>query len=72
MATALKIGEHTFRIAAVVTNEPDRLSGSFAAGPRVLMSRESLAATDLLKPGNHATQRFLFKVPPPKNGGPHL
>ena len=66
----LKIGDKTFRIGAVVVNEPDRLSGQFAAGPRVLMSRDSLAATNLLKPGNHAGQRFLFKVPPPKNGAP--
>ena len=28
----LKIGNKLFHITAVVTNEPDRLSGSFAAG----------------------------------------
>ena len=36
----LKIGDKLFRIAAVVTNEPDRLSSTFAAGPRVLISRQ--------------------------------
>ncbi len=35
---AIKLGNSTFRIAAVVTDEPDRLTGSFAAGPRVLIS----------------------------------
>ncbi|MDE3106090.1 MAG: FtsX-like permease family protein [Acidobacteriota bacterium] len=59
----LKIGSRVFRIAAVVTNEPDRLSGSFAAGPRVLISREGLEASGLLAPGSHAGQRYLFKVP---------
>ncbi len=64
----LKIGDKLLRIAAVVTNEPDRLSSSFAAGPRVLISREGLAQSGLLKPGNRSGERYLFKVPPPANG----
>ncbi len=35
---SLKIGSRIFRIAAVVVNEPDRLSGNFAAGPRASSS----------------------------------
>jgi putative ABC transport system permease protein len=66
----LKIGSKVFRIASVVTNEPDRLSGNFAAGPRVLISQQGLVASGLLAPGSHAGQRFLFKVPAPKNGAP--
>ena len=66
----LKVGGQLFRIAATVVNEPDRLSGNFAAGPRVLMSRDALASTTLLAPGNHATERFLFKVPLPTDGRP--
>ena len=66
----LKIGTRVFRIASVVVNEPDRLSGSFAAGPRVLISREGLDASGLLAPGSHAGQRYLFKVPKPTNGAP--
>src|SRR5882757_3896017 len=66
----LKIGTQLFRIAAVVVNEPDRLSGNFAAGPRVLISREGLDASGLLAPGSHAGQRYLFKVPKPSNGAP--
>jgi putative ABC transport system permease protein len=66
----LKIGTQLFRIASVVVNEPDRLSGSFAAGPRVLISREGLDASGLLAPGSHAGQRYLFKVPKPRNGAP--
>jgi len=64
----LKIGSQTYRIASAVTNEPDRLSGSFAAGPRVLISREGLEASGLLAPGSHAGQRFLFKLPPTASG----
>ncbi len=66
----LKIGTQLFRIASVVVNEPDRLSGSFAAGPRVLISREGLDASGLLAPGSHAGQRYLFRVPQPSNGAP--
>ena len=66
----LKIGTQLFRIASVVVNEPDRLSGSFAAGPRVLISREGLEASGLLAPGSHAGQRYLFKVPKPRGGAP--
>jgi len=66
----LKIGNRAFRVAAVVVNEPDRLSGSFAAGPRVLISRTGLDESGLIAPGSHAGQRFLFKVPKPKNGAP--
>jgi putative ABC transport system permease protein len=66
----LKIGTKLFRIASVVVNEPDRLSSNFAAGPRVLISREGLDASELLAPGSHAGQRYLFKVPKPRNGAP--
>ena len=62
---SLKIGDKLFRIAAVVVNEPDRLSGSFSPGPRVLISRQGLEASGLLAPGSHAGQRYLFKVPKP-------
>jgi putative ABC transport system permease protein len=66
----LKIGTKLFRIASVVTNEPDRLSGNFAAGPRVLISRVGLDNSGLLAPGSHAGQRYLFKVPKPANAAP--
>ncbi len=66
----LKIGNKLFRIASVVVNEPDRLSGSFAAGPRVLISRQGLDASGLLAPGSRAGQRYLFKIPSPANGAP--
>ena len=66
----LKIGTKLFQIASVVVNEPDRLSGNFAAGPRVLISREGLNASGLLAPGSHAGQRYLFRVPQPSNGAP--
>ncbi len=67
---SVKIGGQLFRISATVVNEPDRLSGNFAAGPRVLMTRDALESTGLLAPGNRASERFLFKVPLPSDGRP--
>ena len=48
----------------MVEDEPDRLSGSFAAGPRVLISQEALDGTGLLAPGSRVTRRLLFKLQP--------
>lgn len=61
---SIKLGNSTFRIASVVTDEPDRLTGSFAAGPRILISQHALTATGLLAPGTRATRRLLFKLQP--------
>ncbi len=65
---SVKHGNQTFRIAATVVNEPDRLSGSFTIGPRVFLSRAALISTGLLAPGNRANERVLFKLPPPSSG----
>jgi putative ABC transport system permease protein len=65
---SIKLGTQVFRIAAAVEDEPDRLSGSFAAGPRILLSQHALSQTGLLAAGSHATRRYLFKLPPAKPG----
>jgi putative ABC transport system permease protein len=65
---SIKLGTETFKIAAVVEDEPDRLSGTFAAGPRVLISQSALEKTGLVAPGSRVTRRYLFKLPPAKGG----
>jgi putative ABC transport system permease protein len=67
---SIKLGNGLYRIAATVENEPDRLSGSFAAGPRILMSDEALTSSGLVAFGSRAQRRFLFKMPPPRPGEP--
>ena len=67
---SIRLGHGTFRIAAVVTDEPDRLTGSFAAGPRILISQHALAGTGLLAPGSRASRRLLFKLEPTASGQP--
>jgi putative ABC transport system permease protein len=62
LGDSIRLGDSTFRIATVVKDEPDRLTGSFAAGPRVLISQHALASTGLLAPGSRATRRLLFRL----------
>jgi putative ABC transport system permease protein len=59
----LRLGGKSFRIAAVLTQEPDRISAGAGMGPRVMVSRASLANTGLLAPGSRAAQRLLLKIP---------
>ena len=59
----LHIGGQDFRIAGVVTGEPDRMTGSLNVGPRVMISREGLERTGLLGIGSRAAERFLLKLP---------
>ncbi len=60
----VRIGGQDFRIMGTLQAEPDRMSGSLNVGPRVMMSREGLARTELVIPGSRASERFLFRVPP--------
>ena len=59
----LKVGEATFTITGLLRKEPDRTAGAFSLGPRVFISREGLAGTDLIKPGSRVRERYLLRVP---------
>src|SRR5574341_380286 len=60
----LKIGEAVFTITGVLRKEPDRSAGAFSLGPRVIISREGLAAAQLIKPGSRVRERYLLRLPP--------
>jgi putative ABC transport system permease protein len=60
----LRLGGRTFHIAAVLKQEPDRLSAGAGLGPRVMISQAALERTSLIAPGSRATQRLLMKLPP--------
>ena len=64
----IRLGESDYRIAAIVTMEPDRMTGSLNVGPRVMLSREGLDRSKIMVPGSRASQRFLFKLPSPGPG----
>jgi putative ABC transport system permease protein len=59
----LRLGGKSFKIAAVLTQEPDRISAGAGLGPRVMISRAALDRTGLLAPGSRASQRLLLKLP---------
>ncbi len=61
---SIEIGEKKFRIVARIAREPDRMTTGFTLGPRVLFTREGLAATGILVPGSRITERVLLKLPP--------
>jgi putative ABC transport system permease protein len=60
----LRLGGRNFRIAAVLKQEPDRISAGAGLGPRVMISQAALARTGLLAPGSRASERLLMKLPP--------
>jgi putative ABC transport system permease protein len=59
----LRLGGRSFRIAAVLKQEPDRLSAGAGLGPRVMISQAALERTGLLAPGSRASQKLLMKLP---------
>jgi putative ABC transport system permease protein len=59
----LHIGGQDFRIAGVVTSEPDRMTGSLNVGPRVMITRDGLERTGLISLGSRAAERYLFRLP---------
>jgi len=44
--------------------EPDRVAMGVGLGPRVMISREALASTELVKPGSRIRERYLLQLPP--------
>ncbi len=59
----LRIGGALFRISALITKEPDRLTAGVGIGPRVMMTRHAVEAIGLLQPGSRSTERYLFRLP---------
>ena len=59
----LRLGGRNFTIAAVLKQEPDRMSSGAGLGPRVMISRAALDRTGLLAPGSRASERLLLKMP---------
>ena len=59
----VKIGQNLFTVWGVLLKEPDRVAGTFSFGPRVLMTQEGLAQTELIQPGSRVHYRFRVKIP---------
>src|SRR5579863_3606892 len=59
----LRLGGRSFKITAVLRQEPDRISAGAGMGPRVMISNAALARTGILGPGSRASHRLLLKLP---------
>jgi putative ABC transport system permease protein len=60
----IQIGKSSFRIAAVLKSEPDRIGFSMDLGPRILITRKGLERSDLIQFGSRASESFLYRLPP--------
>ncbi len=63
MGDAIWLGEASFRISAVIVNEPDRGSGFSSFSPRVMIRESDLPATELIQPASRVTYRLLVAGP---------
>lgn len=59
----VRLGDESFAIRAAILVEPDRMTGSFNVGPRLMLSRASLERSGLIQLGSRASQRYLYKMP---------
>ncbi len=60
LGESFSIGDGRYRVAALLTREPDQFAGGVGFGPRVLMSEAALRATGLIQPG--ALTHWIYRV----------
>ncbi|MFQ5673782.1 MAG: ABC transporter permease [Nitrospinales bacterium] len=58
-----RLGGVRVRVAGEILAEPDRISRSFSIGPRVMVSSDTLAAAELVRPGSRVRHRTLIRLP---------
>jgi putative ABC transport system permease protein len=59
----VKIGEATVTIGGTLGDQPDRLADRLSYGPKLLMSRATLAKTGLVQPGSLIRWTYRVKMP---------
>jgi len=61
----VRVGDALYQIRARIKSEPDRIGGARAItfGPRFIVSRQSIAATGLIRPGAQVSYRYRLKLP---------
>ena len=63
LGDTFSLGAAEVRVRGTVVKEPDRISRAFSIGPRVFVSRETLATTGLIRPGSRVKHRTLIRLP---------
>lgn len=64
MSQPLQLGNRQFHPSRVLRYEPDRAGDMFSVAPRVMINRQDLAATGLLRDGALGNWRLLIAGPP--------
>jgi len=59
----IRLGVGELELRAALTHEPDKISGGFAFGPRVLVSLDGLRGTGLLQPGSFYETLYRLRLP---------
>ena len=59
----MKIGDAVYELRAAITREPDRGSGIFILGPRLMVADASLDSTGLVQPGSLLYHLYRVKLP---------
>lgn len=57
---SIQVGYSMLKVAAILTNEPDRGGDFFNLAPRLLMNQADLPATGLIQPGSRVGYRLLI------------
>jgi putative ABC transport system permease protein len=61
----VKVGEATVQVRALIAREPDNGLNAFASlGPRLMMSFDALADSQLVQPGSLLTWQYRLRLPP--------
>ena len=72
LGSELRIGQTNFIITGILGKEPDKIATAFSLGPRVLISREALNATQLVKTGSRIHERYRLRLLSSENLGKWL
>jgi putative ABC transport system permease protein len=59
----VKVGDAVYELRAAITREPDRGSGIFILGPRLMVADGSLDSTGLVQPGSLLYHLYRVKLP---------
>jgi putative ABC transport system permease protein len=59
----VRFGNATFKVAAVIENEPDRLGEGFTLGPVAIIALDQMPSTGLIQPGSMFESKYRIKLP---------
>lgn len=64
IADTIQIGEQNYRITGIIQREPDRAGGMGGFWPRVMVHKDSLSSTGLMREGSMLYHQYRLALPP--------